>query len=156
MSYADWNWRFRLRYWRCAESTYWLGPMAPVGLLFSKNDSDQNSIYIKTVNLVTNILGWSRAMLSVNGRSHVIRHILTIRIFRAPKKLCFWQNREEVFNWLNSASWAAPGPRAGVMGWGHVQGSHVEVTCKGHASCLRWFAFMNGWNYNGADSSSQT
>ena len=59
---------------------------------------------IKTVNLV-NKLGWSRGMLSVNRRSHVIRYVLTLRIFAAPKKLRFWQNCEKVFNQLNFMNW---------------------------------------------------
>ena len=43
-------------------------------------------------------------MLSVNGRSHVIRHVLTLQIFGIPKKLRFWQNRKEMLNRLNFAS----------------------------------------------------
>ena len=58
----------------------------------------------KMVNLVTNTLDWLRGMLSVNGRNHVIRHVLILWIFGALKKLCFWQNREEVFNQLNSTN----------------------------------------------------
>ena len=79
----------------------------------------------KTVNLVTNTLGWLRGMLSVNGKSHVIRHVLTLRIFGAPKKLCFRQNREEVFNQLNSTNWVE-------LHKGYVQESRGEVTCRGH------------------------
>ena len=74
----------------------------------------------KTVNLITNILGWSRRMLSVNRRSHVIRHVLILRIFGAPKKLCLWQNREEVFNRLNSTNWIE-------LHKGHVQMSRGEI-----------------------------
>ena len=108
----------------------------------------QNALYTagridscKTVNLI-NTLGWSREMLIVNGRSDVIRHVLTLRIFGATKKLRFWQNCEEVLNRLNSASWAE-------LHKGHVQWSRVEVTCRGevmcrgHASCPKWFAFIN-------------
>ena len=58
----------------------------------------------KMVNLVTNILGSLRAMLSVNGRSHMIHHMLILRIFATPKKLCFWQIPEKVLNQLNSAN----------------------------------------------------
>ena len=43
-------------------------------------------------------------MLSVNGKSHVIHHMLTLRIFGTLKKLHFWQNREEVLNQLNFAN----------------------------------------------------
>ena len=86
----------------------------------------------KMVNLV-NTLGWSGGMLSMNGRSHVIRHVLTLRIFGVPKKMCFRQNREEVLNWLNSASelsctWATcRGQR-----WGYMQESRVRATWRGH------------------------
>ena len=34
----------------------------------------------------------------------MICHVLILQIFGAPKKLCFQQNGEEVFNQLNSAS----------------------------------------------------
>ena len=104
----------------------------------------------KTVNLV-NTLGWSRGMLSVNRRSHVMRHVLILRIFGAPRKLRFWRNREEVFNRLNSTNWVelheghARGhgvrSRAGVTGWGHVQGPRAGVTCRRHVSCPEWSAF---------------
>ena len=72
----------------------------------------------KTVNLVTNTLGWSRGMLSVNERSYVIRHVLTLRIFGTSKKLCFRRNRERVFNRLNSTNWVK-------LHKSHVQGSRV-------------------------------
>ena len=72
-------------------------------------------------------------MLSVNGRSHVIRHVLTLQIFGALKKLCFWRNRKEVFNRLNSVSELSctramcrghgVRSRIGVTGRGHVQGA---------------------------------
>ena len=55
-------------------------------------------------------------MLSVNGRSHVIRHVLTLQIFDVPKKLCFRRNREEVFNWLNSTDWV----------------DYTKATCRDH------------------------
>ena len=60
----------------------------------------------KTVNLVVRqeLLDDRRGMLSMIKRSHVIRHVLTLWIFGTSKKLYFWQNREEVFNQLNSAS----------------------------------------------------
>ena len=70
-------------------------------------------------------------MLSLIGRSHVIRHVLTLRIFGTLKKLRFWQNCEEVLNWLNSASWDelhkgyVQGPRDGVTCRDHVQGSRA-------------------------------
>ena len=89
----------------------------------------------KTVNLV-NTLVWSKGMLSVNGRSHVIRYVLTLRIFSAAKKLRFWQNPKKVLNQLNSANWAElhkshvqrsrVRSRARVTGWAHVQGSRGE------------------------------
>ena len=59
-------------------------------------------------------------MLSANGRSHVIRHVLTLRIFGAPKKLRFRRNREEVFNRFNSTNWVE-------LHKGHVQESRAEV-----------------------------
>ena len=68
-------------------------------------------------------------MLSVNGRSHMICHVLTLRIFGVSKKLRFWQNRENVFNQLNSTNWVK-------LHKGHVQGSWGEVTCKGHVQRL--------------------
>ena len=63
-------------------------------------------------------------MLSVNGRSHVICHVLTLRVFGAPKKLRFWQDREKVLNQLNSLSWDE-------LHKGHVQGACElpEVIC---------------------------
>ena len=82
----------------------------------------------KTVNLVYT-LGWSRGVLSVNGRSHVIRHVLTLRMFGAPKKLRFWRNCKEMFNGLNSTNWVElhKGQVQGVTGWVHVQGwDHVQ------------------------------
>ena len=81
-------------------------------------------------------------MLSVNRKSHVICHMLTLRIFGGLKKLHFWQNCEKVLNWLNFTNWADPLKK-------HVQGSHGEVMCKSevicrrHASCPEWFAFIN-------------
>ena len=102
----------------------------------------------KTVNLVTNTLGWSEGILSVNWRSHMICHVMTLWIFGASKKLCFWQKREEVFNWLNSMKWVE-------LHKGHVQGSRGEVTCRWHVSCPEWSAFTNGWSNNSADSWSQ-
>ena len=101
---------------------------------------------VKTVNLVTKTLGWLREMLSVNERSHVIHYVLTLQIFGALKKLCFRQNREEMFNWLNSANWVE-------LHKGHVQGLRGEVTCKSHVeriafrayvSCPEWSSFING------------
>ena len=95
----------------------------------------------KTVNLV-NTLDSLREILSVNGRSHVICHVLTLQIFGAPKKLRFWQDCEEMFNWLNSTNWVElikttcscqrVRSRAGVTCRGHVQGSRAGVTCRGH------------------------
>ena len=64
-------------------------------------------------------------MLSINGRSHVIRHVLTLRIFDGLKKLYFWRNCEEVLNQLNSASGAE-------LHKGHIQESRGKVTYKGH------------------------
>ena len=55
-------------------------------------------------------------MLSINGKSYVIRHMLIVKIFGAPKELCFWQKREEVFNQLNSVS----------------ELSCTKATCRGH------------------------
>ena len=59
---------------------------------------------VKTGNLV-NTLGWSRGMLSMNGKSHIICYVLTLRIFGTPKKLHCRQNCEGVFNQLNSTNW---------------------------------------------------
>ena len=85
---------------------------------------------------------WLKGMLSVNKKSHVIRHVLTLRILNAPKKLCFWQNCEEVFNWLNSVSELSctkatcrdhgVKSRAEITCRDHVQGSRAGVTCRGH------------------------
>ena len=103
------------------------------------------------INLV-NILDWSKRMLNVNGKSHVICHVLTLRIFGASKKLRFQQNREKVFNRLNFTNWVE-------LHKGHIQGSRDEVTCIGkvtckrHASCSEWSAFIYGWSCNSANSS---
>ena len=80
--------------------------------------------------LVTNTLDWLREMLSVNRKSHVIRYVLTLRIFGAPKKLRFRQNHEEVFNRLNSTNWVK-------LHKGHLQGSLSEVMCRGHVQGSR-------------------
>ena len=94
-------------------------------------------------------------MLSVNGKSHVIRHVLILQIFGAPKKLRFRQNPEKVLNWLNSANWAelhkrhVQGSRGKVTCRGHVDG----VACRGHASCSGWSAFTDGRSFNSTDSS---
>ena len=71
----------------------------------------------------------------MNKRSYVIRHVLILRIFGAPKKLHFWQNRKEVLNRLNFASKLSCTSttcrghgvmsRAGVMYRGHVEGSRT-------------------------------
>ena len=76
------------------------------------------------VNLV-NTPGWLREMFIVNRKSHVMRHILTLRIFGTLKKLCFWQNREKVFNQLNSTNWVE-------LHKSHVQGSRSQVTWRDH------------------------
>ena len=68
-------------------------------------------------------------MLSVNGKSHVIHHVLILRIFGTPKKLRFWQNREEVLNWLNFASWAEL-HKATYKG--HGVRSRARATSRGH------------------------
>ena len=65
----------------------------------------------------------------MNGRSHVIRHVLTLRIFDAPKKLCFWRVREEVFNQLNSASELSC---TRAMCRNHGMRSFARVTQRGH------------------------
>ena len=52
----------------------------------------------------------------------MIRHVLTLRIFGALKKLCFWQNREKVFKWFNSTNWVE-------LYKDHVHGSRGEITC---------------------------
>ena len=114
----------------------------------------------KTVNLV-NTLGWSREMLSVNRRSHVIRHVLILRKLRRSKDVA-----------LSAKSWRSA-QSTQLREWaelhqGHVQGSRSEVTCRGevkcrgevmcrgHASCQEWYAFTNGWSNNSADSLNQT
>ena len=81
--------------------------------------------FCKTFNLIINTLGWSKRMLIVNRKSHVIRHMLILQNFSALKKLRFWQNHEEVLNWLNSTSWAK-------LYKGHIQKSRREVMCKGY------------------------
>ena len=48
-----------------------------------------------------------------------------LQIIGTSKKLHFWQNREKVLNWLNSASWAE-------LHKGHMQESQGEVTYKIH------------------------
>ena len=105
--------------------------------------------FCKTVNWA-NTLGWLRGMLSVNKKSHVIRHVLTLRIFGAPKKLCFRRNREEVFNWLNSTNWVE-------LHKGHMQRSQGEITCGGHvqgACKLPGVICIYKWaEFNGANSS---
>ena len=58
-------------------------------------------------------------MLNVNKKSYVICYMLTLRIFSAPKKLHFRQNRKKVLNWLNSANWAK-------LHKGHVQKLRVR------------------------------
>ena len=39
--------------------------------------------------MLTILLGWLGKMLSVNGRSHVIDHVMIIRIFGTPKSCAF-------------------------------------------------------------------
>ena len=92
--------------------------------------SCDHGITYKTVNLV-NKLGWLKGMLSVNGRSYMIHHVLTVQIFDALKKLHFWQNCKEVLNQLSSANWAE-------LHKSHVQRSRGEVTCKDH---------VQGWGH---------
>ena len=92
-------------------------------------------------------------MLSVNGKSHVIRHVLTIQIFGALKKLRFGQNQNRYS--INSTPQASQRPNARVTEWGHMQGWRGEVTCKGYTSCSGWTAFMNGWSCNSVNSLSQ-
>ena len=81
-------------------------------------------------------------MLSVNTKSHVICHVLTLQIFGTPKKLCFWQNCEEVFNWLNFAN-------SVELHKSYIRVSRDEVICRsevtfrGYTSCLKWSAFTN-------------
>ena len=79
------------------------------------------------VNLVISqkLVDNQKEMLSVNKRSYMICHMLTLQIFSAPKRLRFWQNREEMLNWLNSGSWVD-------LYEGHMQGLRGEVTYKGH------------------------
>ena len=87
-------------------------------------------------------------MLCMNEKSHVICHVLILRIFGALKKLHFQQNHKDLLNRLNSANWAE-------LHKSHMQGSQGEVTCREHASCPKWTAFTNGWSCNSADSLSQ-
>ena len=90
----------------------------------------------------------------MNRKSHVIRHILILQIFSALKKLCFCQNREKVFNWLNSTNWVKLHKGHVQKLWGEVT-YRDEVTCRRHASCSKWSAFTNGWSNNSTDSSIQ-
>ena len=89
-------------------------------------------------------------MLSVNGRNHVIRHVLTPRIFGTPKKLCFWQNHKEMFNQLNSTNWVELHKGhvqelrgeacTTVTGWGHMQ----EACKLSRMICIYKWAKFNG------------
>ena len=92
----------------------------------------------KTINLVIYTLGWLTEMLSVNRKSHVICHVLTLRIFDASKKLRFWQNLKKILNWLNLANWAG-------LHKNHVRRSQDEVMCKNHELKLR--AGVTGWGH---------
>ena len=60
-------------------------------------------------------------MLCVNGKSHVIDYVLTLQIFNAPKKLCFWQNHEKMLNQLNFANGAELHKK-------HMQRSYARIT----------------------------
>ena len=65
-------------------------------------------------------------MLSVNGKSHVIHHVLTQQILGAPKKLRFQQNFDKMLNWLNFASYTKATCR------GHGLRLRARVMCRGH------------------------
>ena len=93
--------------------------------------------HCKTVNLV-NILDWSRGILSVNRKIHVMCHVPTLRIFSTLKKLRFWQNCEDVFNQLNYTNWVE-------LHKGHVQESKGEVMCKGHVEGSRAGGMQVAW-----------
>ena len=61
-------------------------------------------------------------MLIMNGKNHVIFHMLLLRIFGTPKKLRFLQNCEEMPNQLNSANWAK------------LHKSHIQESVNGQSS----------------------
>ena len=73
-------------------------------------------------------------MFSVKGRSHVLSHVLILRIFGTLKKLRFRQNHEEVFNRRNSANWAEL-HKATYRG--HGVKSRAGATCRGYGARLR-------------------
>ena len=102
------------------------------------------------LNLVINTLSWSRGMLSMNNKSHMIRHVLKLQIFSTTKKLHFWQNHEEVLNQLNSMGWVGC---LKIAGSGPMQTSYIKVTCRGHMNYLEQSAFTNRRNFNNTDSS---
>ena len=66
--------------------------------------------------------------------------MLTLPNFDVLKNLCFWQNREKVFNWLNSASRVGG---ANTLGSGFVQELCARVICRGHANYPEWIVFIN-------------
>ena len=106
----------------------------------------------KTVNLVTNIVGWSWRMLSIKRKSLVIYYVLTLQIFGTLKILHFWQNYKKLLNWLNSASWVS---YAKVVGSDLAQESYTEVTYKGHVNYPKHSEFTKGRSYKNADFLSQ-
>ena len=113
------------------------------------------------VNLV-NTVGWLTEMLSIKGKSHVIRHMLTLWVFCALKKLLFWQNRKEVLNWLNSASGVKLHKghvqvlQDEITYRSHLQGSGREVAWRGYVSCWGWSVFTNGRSCNNTNALSQS
>ena len=107
------------------------------------------------VNLVTNTK-LIEGMLSVNGKSHVICHVLILQMFGALKKLCFWQNQKNCS--IDST------PRIELscikaMCRGHRMRSCVGITWRGRVQRAcglpRVICIINGWSYNSVDSLSQ-
>ena len=118
--------------------------------------------FCKTVNLVTNTLGWSRwcsawteevtwYVTCWHYRSLALRKSC---VFSKTVKRCSIDSTPGIELSCTKVTCRGHGVRscAGVTKWGHVQGPRVGVTCRGHASYPEWSAFINGWSYNNADS----
>ena len=69
------------------------------------------------------------------------------------KEVAFWAKpwRDAQSTQLNKLSWDIQRPRAGVMGWGHVERPCGEVTFRRYASCPEWSAFTNRWSCNSTE-----
>ena len=56
--------------------------------------------------VLTTLLGWLGKNTQREQKKLCNRSCDNTTIIRHSKKLCFWKNHKEVFNWLNFASWA--------------------------------------------------